>query len=255
MALPSILAECILTRRNTDCYHSFVSIGHPGRRFAAEDPKPHDLLPVDDAAWDNGMVTCDDSSTLSSPLSSNMSKFALVAQAAGLLGQVLKHVSAHATDWVLHHEEGVQLDRTLHALISASEVNNSPYCDQRSICYSALIALHEPQVSSNSGFSIDPDHCHYASSVSEAVSKTVAATVPQYLPGLGLNSEKVSVWGLHLIYQASVVYMRLNREANSSNYLEVLKTLQQALRVLDVRWKAAGVYLQVLEAWEVMGIC
>jgi hypothetical protein len=42
------------------------------------------------------------------------------------------------------------------------------------------------------------------------------------------------------VYQASVVYMRLNREANSSNYLEVLKTLQQALRVLDVRWKAAG---------------
>lgn len=39
----------------TDCYYSFVSIGCPGRRFAAEDPKPHDPLPADDAAWDNGV--------------------------------------------------------------------------------------------------------------------------------------------------------------------------------------------------------
>jgi hypothetical protein len=73
-----------------------------------------------------------------------MSKFALVAQVAGLLGQVLKHVSDHTTDRVLHDEEGVQLDRTLHALISASEVNNSPYCDQRAICYRYIFtASHE----------------------------------------------------------------------------------------------------------------
>ena len=69
-----------------------------------------------------------------------MSKFALVAQAAGLLGQVLKHVSDHTIDPAFHDEEGVQLDRTLHALIGAAEITNSPSCDQRAICYRYILA-------------------------------------------------------------------------------------------------------------------
>jgi hypothetical protein len=32
-----------------------VGLGYPGRRFVTEDPKPHDLLPANDAAWDNGV--------------------------------------------------------------------------------------------------------------------------------------------------------------------------------------------------------
>jgi hypothetical protein len=41
--------------QNSDGYYSFVSISCHGRRFAIEDPKPYDLLPVDDAAWDQGV--------------------------------------------------------------------------------------------------------------------------------------------------------------------------------------------------------
>jgi hypothetical protein len=41
--------------KNTNCYYSFVGLGYPGRHFVTEDPKPHDLLPADDAAWDNGV--------------------------------------------------------------------------------------------------------------------------------------------------------------------------------------------------------
>jgi hypothetical protein len=61
-----------------------------------------------------------------------MSKFALLAQSACLLGQVLKHVSDHTLDQTLYDEESIQLDRTLHALIRASD---SLPCDQATICY------------------------------------------------------------------------------------------------------------------------
>lgn len=63
-----------------------------------------------------------------------MSKFALVAQAAGLLGQVIKHVSRNNAHQVLRDEE-IQLDRTLHALIKAAEAAKFPKCDPIGICY------------------------------------------------------------------------------------------------------------------------
>jgi hypothetical protein len=186
-----------------------------------------------------------------------MSKFALVAQAAGLLGQVLKYVSSHTADQALHHEEGLQLDRTLHALIKAAEAVKSPDCDQMAICYryifranfealqligyhSALLALHEPHLSSDSEFSVGSDQHRYARTVTETVSKLVATESSQQLLKIALNPEIISPWGLQLVYQASVTCIRLNRETNTLNSAEALKILQQTLRALDVRWKAAG---------------
>jgi hypothetical protein len=64
-----------------------------------------------------------------------MSKFALVCQAARLLGQVLKHVSGDIVDQGLHDEEAVQLDRTIRAMISASESLDSPQYDSISVGY------------------------------------------------------------------------------------------------------------------------
>jgi hypothetical protein len=61
-----------------------------------------------------------------------MSKFALLVQSACLLGQVLKHVSNHTIHQTLYDEESIQLDRTLRALICASD---SLPCDQSTICY------------------------------------------------------------------------------------------------------------------------
>lgn len=64
-----------------------------------------------------------------------MSKFALVCQAARLLGQVLRHVSAEAVDQTAYDEEAVQLHRTLEAMINASEDRQSPDYDQLSFAY------------------------------------------------------------------------------------------------------------------------
>jgi hypothetical protein len=64
-----------------------------------------------------------------------MSNFALVAQAANLLGQVLKHVSSQTTDQTLHDEESMQLDQTLHAFVSTFKAMSPQHFGQIVICY------------------------------------------------------------------------------------------------------------------------
>jgi hypothetical protein len=56
-----------------------------------------------------------------------MSKFALLCQAARLLGQVLAHV-AHDPD--LEDDVGLQLDRTLHSMLTAALDVDVPNYDQ-----------------------------------------------------------------------------------------------------------------------------
>jgi hypothetical protein len=68
-------------------------------------------------------------------MTSHMSRFALVCQAARLLGQVLKHVSSDIVDQELQDEEAVQLDRTIRAMVSASESLDSPQYDSISVGY------------------------------------------------------------------------------------------------------------------------
>ena len=263
---------------------------------------PHDPLPADDAAWDNGVgvrtepileysfslqvVPSNDLCILLSVSNSYMSN---LAQAARLLGQVLKHVSNKTTEQALHDEKGMQLDRTLHAFIRTLKTINPPYYDPIIVCFrcvvtvilqlfndlicrSALIALYKPQVSSGDRVLVNSDYYRYARTFTEAVSKRIVTTSPQYLPGLVLSSGGLSIWGIPLVYQASVTYIRLNQEVSTLDSLEALTILQQTLRVLNVRWTAAGIYvprvcldktdgltvlgtyLQVLEAREIRGI-
>ena len=68
----------------------------------------------------------------------------------------------------------------------------------------------------------------------------IAAKSPQHLPEIARNTEMISPWGSHVIYQAIVTYTRMNREVSTSDSLEAQKILQQTLRVLGMRWKAAG---------------
>lgn len=61
-----------------------------------------------------------------------MSKFALLCQAARLLGQVLHHISSNSA---MHDNVWVQLDRTLESMIRASLNVDSPDFDQIAFAY------------------------------------------------------------------------------------------------------------------------
>ena len=65
-----------------------------------------------------------------------MSKFALLCQAARLLGQVLHHLS---TDSARRDDAWIQLDRTLQSMITASLDTTSPDHDQISFIYRSVV--------------------------------------------------------------------------------------------------------------------
>jgi hypothetical protein len=65
-------------------------------------------------------------------MTTHMSKFALLCQAARLLGQVLYHVSV---DTGLDDDVCIQLERTLHSMLAAALDVEFPDHDQISFIY------------------------------------------------------------------------------------------------------------------------
>lgn len=82
-------------------------------------------------------MTPNEISDLSSPTPQHMSKFALLCQAAGLLGHVLDQRSDSAD---IDDEASAQLDRTLQSMLHAALEISSPDSDQIAFIYrSALL--------------------------------------------------------------------------------------------------------------------
>ena len=67
-----------------------------------------------------------------------MSRFALLCQAARLLGQVLRHISSDSTS---RDDNWIQLDRTLQSMIAASLNVDPPDDNQISFIYRYIIYL------------------------------------------------------------------------------------------------------------------
>lgn len=73
---------------------------------------------------------------MSSPNTGHMSKFALLCQAARLLGQVLQHVSYDST---MQDDVWIQLDRTLQSMLTAALNVDSPDHDQITFIYRQVL--------------------------------------------------------------------------------------------------------------------
>ncbi|KAF2704988.1 putative fungal-specific transcription factor [Pleomassaria siparia CBS 279.74] len=189
----------------------FVNIGCPGRPFATSRPTLDDLLPADDAEWDQGMVRTDDSSTLLSPMSTHMSKFSLLCQAARLLDQVLCYMSC---DDGKDDDRWMQLERTLQSMLTVS------------------MSRHE-----------------YALATFHTITETITANLVQKRCFVDRDPESTSPWGLYCVYRICASFLRDENEPESKAMMAKLK---ESFYTVDRRWNAAGVYLQLLEAREVM---
>ncbi|KAH2749611.1 hypothetical protein KXW10_005990 [Aspergillus fumigatus] len=223
----------------------FVSIGCPGRPFATADPRLDELLPADDAAWDQGIVRPDDLSTLSSPMTGHMSKFALLCQAGRLLGQVLHHL---ASDIAIQDEVWMQLDRTLQSMLAAALNIDCPDYDQITFVYSALVALYTPWLVPDRPTDPHSDRCRRSRVVLEQITDRIRANLVERQCFLGRDPEDMSPWGLYFAYRICGAHMRAQRK--TPHAAAVMQSLREAFRIIEVRWNVAGVYLQLLEAQE-----
>ncbi|KAL4780858.1 hypothetical protein BJX76DRAFT_364026 [Aspergillus varians] len=209
----------------------FVSIGCPGRPFATADPKFDDLLLADDAAWDEGIVRPDSFSTLCSPMTGQMSKFALVCQAARILGQVLHYLSNNDPASQDSDDVWMQLDRTLHSMLAAALNIDCPDYDQITFIY------RYPQ---------------QAKLVLQQITDRISTNLIERQCFIGRDPEDISPWGLYFAYQVCGAHVRLSRESQSQQRVEVARSLREAFLAINVRWHVAGVYLRLLEAQEAL---
>ncbi|KAL2127946.1 hypothetical protein VTI74DRAFT_9936 [Chaetomium olivicolor] len=226
----------------------FVSIGCPGRPFATTDPRLEDLLPADDAAWDEGTVRSEDLSTLSSPMTGHMSKFSLLCQAARLLGHVLHYL---ASDVAIDDEAWMQLDRTLQSMLAAALNIDSPDYDQIAFVYSALVALYTPWLAPDRpspGADVTSERSRRARVVLEQISDRINDNLVERQCFLGRDPEDMSPWGLYFAYRVCEAHIRAPRK--TPHAATVMRSLREGFRTIDVRWNVAGLYLQLLEAQE-----
>nr|UYO77206.1 ACN38 regulatory protein [Trichoderma crystalligenum] len=191
------------------------------------------------------IVNLDDSSTLSSPMTGHMSKFALLCQAARLLGQVLHYLSSDSAG---QDDVWMQLDRTLQSMLAAALNVDCPDYDQITFVYSALVALYTPWLSSDRAKESDSDCSRRATVVLQQVTDRISANLVESQCFLGRDAEDMSPWGLYFAYRICGVHMRPTRK--SPHGVEVLSSLREAFRTINMRWNVAGVYLQLLEAQE-----
>ncbi|KAL6899970.1 hypothetical protein GGI43DRAFT_384145 [Trichoderma evansii] len=225
----------------------FVSIGCPGRPFATADPQLDDLLPVNDATFDLGIIGLDDFSTLSSPKTGHMSKFSLLCQAAHLLGQVLDHIS---NDSASQDTAWVQLDRTLQSMLAAALDVDCPDYDQITFIYSALVALYTPYLSSSKIKELNSNYSRRARDVLHQIIDRISENLVERQCFFGRDPEDVSPWGLYFAYRICGMLIRPTEKALHG--AEVLKRLHEAFQTVSLRWNVASVYLELLEAQKVI---
>ncbi|KAF4951796.1 hypothetical protein F66182_18461, partial [Fusarium sp. NRRL 66182] len=189
----------------------FVNIGCPGRPLATAEPEINDLLPADDAEWDQGIVNPDNLCTLLGPLTSHMSRFALLCQAARLLGQILQHLSSDTAedDYV-----SIQLDRTLQSMLTASSNVEVPDDDQIAFVYSCLVALQNPWLSSPNAVSVE--RSQRAQEVIQQIIATVKLNMTDKHCYVGRNPDDMSPWGLFFAYRICAYQIANNSQGTCS---------------------------------------
>ncbi|KAF7895049.1 hypothetical protein EAF00_006863 [Botryotinia globosa] len=187
-------------------------------------------------------------STVSSPTTSHMSKFALLCQAARLLGQVLNHVTGDSS----HGDElWMQLDWTVTSILEASVNVENADCDRIAFIYSTLLALHTSSLSPHPSNPPSPLYQHRAERKAQLLQRTTQRIIantstPRSL--LGRDLRNMSLWALFFGYHMCFEQIRSKDPSSHDIVVLVRKGFEEA----DVRWNVARVYLRLLEAHEVM---
>ena len=191
-------------------------------------------------------------------MTGHMSKFALLCQAARLLGQVLSHLSG--TDD--QDDSWIQLDRTLQSMLAAALDIDCPDYDQITFIYrsvmlcvipgfvlmqgSALIALHTPFLSAQEIQQSDSHRRKLAKKGLQQITERINANLIERRCFLGRNTEDMSPWGMFFAYRVCVAHLHSTEKPTDA--VQLVISLREAFQAISERWGAARVYLQLLEA-------
>jgi Fungal specific transcription factor domain len=256
------------------------------RSSTTPEPRPDDLLPVHDQAWDDGKIDPSRIYPVSSPASTNMGMLARLAQSAFLLGRVYRWKVYPTGNAQFDEEEKQQLDRALRALLTLTYEEGAtrfmPVCPQTALCFSALITLHSqpgnpdpfgPSFSMQNSLDATP---HQTSSTMVEI-LTLLRPIAQeskmntvlFFRKTSWSIERSSPLLLHWTYLIAVTFLRIKLGLQSTEHHssaqgfrngqmvdllaeaeQGLATMKRKLSLLSTQWVAADSHLRILEARE-----
>ena len=107
---------------------------------------------------------------------------------------------------------------------------------------SALLALYEPYIALGRDHEEGPERYGRANASIETVSEKIITQCKSLLTSSSASFESISPYLLHCIYKMAVVLIHRRNESITNNTAsEDIKILINTLRVLDQRWRAAGI--------------
>ncbi|KAE8392889.1 hypothetical protein BDV23DRAFT_170548 [Aspergillus alliaceus] len=239
----------------------YITVGSDYRPLCTDDPSKDTLLPADDSAWDSGEMMTPERVSLSSQSTNPVSPFARLAQASNLLGRVIRHCNDTTLElnYVLDDFESLcQTISSLLELLSADGFNGSMETSiVASICYSALFKLanhHSCDMFNEAGEYLELDaapRVHECTRRSLQMTKDTCERVVSLIQDLSgrltrTALESVSPLMLQCVYSCASNLAWMARETNDMQYTAGKHLCEDMLRAMSVRWRVAGVYLELL---------
>ena len=255
---------------------------------SSPEPRPDDLLPLNDQAWDDGIIEGSHRYPVSSRTMKGMGMLARLAQASHLLGRVQRHKRSPTDDIEFNIEEQAQLNRALRAMINLTYQEGitrfMPICPQMALCFSALITLNSKSplsrkdqtrshrkawpVFETGNEERDPDAVAKTLDLLRPIAQESAVTTGLYFRKQPWSLEKSSPLLLHWTYLIAVTFLRVRRSLCRSTlesgersvyYLSATEAaieeatrgyeaMKQKLSLLGHQWCAADAYLRILAA-------
>ncbi|KAJ5620585.1 hypothetical protein N7510_004569 [Penicillium lagena] len=235
-----------------------MNLGCPERAPVIEEPDGASILPMEDQLWDKGHILSSQPPTLSSLPTGAMGRFAFTVQAAFLLGRVLRNGRIPLDENGFQEEEARILDKAILALtqisLQESRQRGMGLCSPTTICHSARLILNAQMISwiENLPNSSTEMKCLWEIQRSIASDMLVLA---QTLNRTGLcGKEESSPFCLDAMYRAAMIFGQVSQGTATADAQKALDDIESGFKVNSRRWKAAGIYAQLIQARAIAGV-
>ncbi|ETS04757.1 hypothetical protein M419DRAFT_72675 [Trichoderma reesei RUT C-30] len=231
----------------------FLNLCDPSRHLVTPDPILENWLPVDDAAFNNGSGRPEDAYTLGSATALDLGRFARFAQAAHLLGQVLRHVAEGSPE-----SETAQLRRTIFSLVNVSRLEahlrQMEFCSQTAVCYCGILLLDSSQAKNKDRSGSSVTSLDQLSTETDAISQTALQISNHILTRRSFMEihNRSSPFLLHMFYRVALLHLEASRSTPGGATADKLHLIKQAMEVIGRRWQVAQSYLSLLSRHEIM---
>jgi hypothetical protein len=201
-----------------------------------------------------------DASSIFTGFELRMGVFARLSQTTFLLGQTLELLKNESTyETIALSSRKSQLRRTLLALVHATDSEASvrvlEFCAQSGLSFryvdtfvscstdthSTILLLQERELRGKPKTAFD----NLWSESQNALNRLAAASASHLASRK--SSDRIPIFMIHVMYQATCVLLLLTPESKVEASIRVMK---EVLRMIDERWRLAGVFLTIIDSLE-----